>query len=77
MTVHLILTSPHSLNQRQRRLGVSINHPQQRPRGRIGRAAVLFPVAYGADWLAQALGLFVLAEAGLGADRLDVWPGFR
>ena len=30
---------------------------------------------HGADWHAQAFGLFGLAEAGLGADRLDVWPG--
>ena len=43
-TVHIIPTSPHPLNQRQRRLRISIDHPQQRPRRRIGRAAVLFPV---------------------------------
>ena len=68
-------TSPHPLNQRQRRLGISIDHAQQRPRWGIGRAAVLFPIAHGADGHAQALGELRLAEPGLGADRFHVWPG--
>jgi hypothetical protein len=64
--------SPHPLlNQSQRRLGISIHHPQQvtsgrlrPPRGRVmlriafgpGRPPKLFPIAHGGDWDAQPLG---------------------
>ena len=68
-------TSPHPLNQRQRRLGVCIDHAQQRPRRGIGLAAVLLPISRSADWHAQALRELRLAEPGLGADRFDVRPG--
>ncbi len=64
-------------NQRQRRLRVRIDHPQQRPRRGVGGAAVLFPIAHGGNGDAQLVGSvgptarlrLGLAEPGLGADR--------